>query len=361
MRIIMKGILFLLKKIGIFLLSFFLYALIVSLFFRADNGSAVIFPDWVAGFGLIVPLIASFSGDIYRLFKKAKNGVNTEKGTKLPKTAKKQTQLAENLLEEIETCVSLSNSTTRIYLFVEWYDEVLAHTEVLMNLKKVKFKSPPSLDYYRLKDEFQWHLCDAIVREKDETIKDIKEKYRNSKEFQIKAVEKFELDISRVESRFSKDTAELASKSLSELKHLVGVSESNIAVQPQHEEDLELLRIDVMEGHDFEYWCATALELNGFSHVEVTKGSGDQGVDILATKDGVKFAFQCKRYKSPLGNSPVQEVYAGKSFYDCHACGVITNQSFTDGAKDLALKLGVILWDRTWIIEQLQKKYKDQD
>lgn len=226
-----------------------------------------------------------------------------------------------------------------------------------MRLNKVKFKSLPSLDHHRLKDEFQWHLCDAIVREKDEAIKDIKEKYRNSKEFQVKTVEKFERDISWVESRFSKDTAELASKSLSELKRLVGISESNVDSPPQHGGDWDLLKIDAMEGHDFEYWCAEALRNSGYTDVEVTKGSGDQGVDILATKEGIKFAFQCKRYNSPLGNTPVQEVFAGKSFYGCHACGVITNQYFTPGAKELADKTGVILWDRDWITEYLRQKY----
>ena len=50
----------------------------------------------------------------------------------------------------------------------------------------------------------------------------------------------------------------------------------------------------------------------GFVNVEVTQGSGDQGVDILAQKDDVKYAIQCKRHKNPLGNTPVQEVNAGK-------------------------------------------------
>ena len=30
-----------------------------------------------------------------------------------------------------------------------------------------------------------------------------------------------------------------------------------------------------LEGHDFEYYCAGILRLNGFENVEVTRGSGD--------------------------------------------------------------------------------------
>ena len=47
------------------------------------------------------------------------------------------------------------------------------------------------------------------------------------------------------------------------------------------------LVMDVLEGHDFEQFCAELLENKGFVDVEVTKGSGDYGIDILAEKEGV--------------------------------------------------------------------------
>lgn len=117
--------------------------------------------------------------------------------------------------------------------------------------------------------------------------------------------------------------------------------------------EAQMLSIDLMEGHDFEYWCAGLLRKIGFSHVEVTPGSNDQGVDILAQKDDVKYAIQCKRYSHDLGNTPVQEVHAGKSMYNCHVGVVLTNQHFTKGAHDLAKATGVLLWDREWIKSNL--------
>ncbi|MGX8706223.1 MAG: restriction endonuclease, partial [bacterium] len=66
-----------------------------------------------------------------------------------------------------------------------------------------------------------------------------------------------------------------------------------------------LAQIDRMEGHEFEYWCAWVLSHNGFNNVEVTLLSGDQGVDVIAYRHGKKYAIQCKRYKSALGNKPV--------------------------------------------------------
>ena len=114
------------------------------------------------------------------------------------------------------------------------------------------------------------------------------------------------------------------------------------------EEELE--HIDKMDGHAFEYWCSDLLRKNGFTNVSVTQGSGDQGVDVLAKKDDIKYAFQCKCYSSDLGNTTVQEVHAGKAFYGCQVGVVITNRYFTKGAQALAEKTGVLLWDRTGLV-----------
>lgn len=104
--------------------------------------------------------------------------------------------------------------------------------------------------------------------------------------------------------------------------------------------------MDEMEGHDFEYYCADLLADNGFSDVQVTRGSGDFGVDILARQGDVTYAVQCKCYDGPVGVAAVQEVYAGRDFYDCMVGVVMTNQYFTNPAKQLAGKLKIILWDR---------------
>ncbi|MCD7929654.1 MAG: restriction endonuclease [Clostridiales bacterium] len=108
----------------------------------------------------------------------------------------------------------------------------------------------------------------------------------------------------------------------------------------------QALDFDKMEGHQFETYCADVLRGNGFSNVRVTQGSGDQGVDILAEKEGVKYAIQCKCYSSDVGNKAVQEVFSGKNFYDCHVAVVLTNQHFTASAQELAQKTGVLLWER---------------
>mgnify|MGYP002765135888 CR=1 FL=1 len=118
--------------------------------------------------------------------------------------------------------------------------------------------------------------------------------------------------------------------------------------------EYQLSSIDLMEGHDFEAWAAEVLREMGFRRVQVTQASGDQGVDVLAEKDGIRYAVQCKRYTADLGNTPIQEVHAGKDYYHCHVGVVLTNRYFTASAKALAAQTGTLLWDRDWIKRRLQ-------
>lgn len=113
--------------------------------------------------------------------------------------------------------------------------------------------------------------------------------------------------------------------------------------------------MDNMSGIEFESYCAELLRANGFSEINLTARSGDQGVDILAEKDGVKYAVQCKKYSSPLGNTPVQEVTAGRAIYGCHIGVVMTNSTFTQGARDAADATGTLLWGREKVLDMAQK------
>lgn len=111
-----------------------------------------------------------------------------------------------------------------------------------------------------------------------------------------------------------------------------------------------------MEGHEFEYFCADLLKNHDFCDVEVTKGSGDYGIDILAEKDGVTYAIQCKRYAAPVGVKAVQEAYAGRDYYDRMVGVVMTNQYFTTPAVEAAKKLKILLWDGGYIESMMEEE-----
>ena len=114
--------------------------------------------------------------------------------------------------------------------------------------------------------------------------------------------------------------------------------------------------MDMMEGHEFEFFCAELLKKNGFLEVEVTRGSRDYGVDILAQKEGVTYAIQCKCYNTPIGINAIQEAYAGRDYYDCMVGVVMTNQYFTTPAVEVAKKLKILMWDRGYLDSMLEEE-----
>ena len=96
------------------------------------------------------------------------------------------------------------------------------------------------------------------------------------------------------------------------------------------------------DGHAFENWVASALSGFGWD-AQVTKASGDQGIDVVASKFGKKIGLQCKLYSSAIGNRAVQEAFAGKMYYGLDKVGVLSNASFTESAQSLAAATGVLL------------------
>ena len=114
---------------------------------------------------------------------------------------------------------------------------------------------------------------------------------------------------------------------------------------------------EIMDGDEFEDYCARLLMHTGFTHIKQTPASHDFGCDILAYKDGIKYGIQCKSYSAPVGVSAVQQAYAGKDFYDCMVGVVMTNNVYTLPAIEAAAKLKVILWDG----EDIQKMEENID
>lgn len=119
--------------------------------------------------------------------------------------------------------------------------------------------------------------------------------------------------------------------------------------------DTDMEIVDQMKGPEFEEFVASVLKAIGYEKVKVSGTAGDQGVDVLARKDGETYAIQCKRYGNKLDNTPVQEIYAGAQHYNSDKAAVMTNNYFTDGAKQLARSTGVILWDRDELMKMMEQ------
>lgn len=115
-----------------------------------------------------------------------------------------------------------------------------------------------------------------------------------------------------------------------------------------------LVLADVVTGVDYELFVADILRAAGWSIV-MTPASGDHGADIIANRDLVRVAIQCKLYSSPVGNSSVQEVYSAKDFYGCDAGIVVSNADYTKAARKAATNLNVDLVHHDTLVAAMEK------
>lgn len=103
--------------------------------------------------------------------------------------------------------------------------------------------------------------------------------------------------------------------------------------------------IDEMSGVEFEEFVAAQLRTRGWG-VTRTASAGDYGVDLVAKKDGIRMAVQCKRLAKAVGVAAVQQVVSGALQHGCNQTVVVTNQAFTKAAHRLATTHGCRLVGR---------------
>ena len=106
----------------------------------------------------------------------------------------------------------------------------------------------------------------------------------------------------------------------------------------------ELEYATIKDGYNFEKYVAKLYRKLGY-RVEVTKKSGDQGADVIAYKDNLKYVIQAKFYNNPVGNKAVQEVVGAIGMYNADKGIVVTNSTFTKSAIELAKANNIELID----------------
>lgn len=102
--------------------------------------------------------------------------------------------------------------------------------------------------------------------------------------------------------------------------------------------------VRTLSGPDFERHVAETYRRLGYS-VNVTKRSGDYGVDVIANKGTERLAIQTKQYSGSVGNDSVQEAHTGKMMYNCTAAAVVCTSTFTSAAQATARVTNVELID----------------
>ena len=94
-----------------------------------------------------------------------------------------------------------------------------------------------------------------------------------------------------------------------------------------------------MNPYQFEHLIKRLLEEMGYENVEVTSGSHDKGVDVVADIElgisRVKEVIQVKRQKSNIGQPVVNQLRGSLGLFDAARGSIITTGGFTKGAKEI--------------------------
>ncbi len=110
--------------------------------------------------------------------------------------------------------------------------------------------------------------------------------------------------------------------------------------------NLRLSNVDTMDGLDFEKYIASILKKQGYSNISLTE-QYDYGVDIIATRDGICWGIQVKRYSGLVKAEAVRQVVTGLRVYGCDRAMLITNSVFSRVAVQLANSNECVLIDRS--------------
>lgn len=101
-------------------------------------------------------------------------------------------------------------------------------------------------------------------------------------------------------------------------------------------------KVPYERGMDYENDCLQEFKNFGWS-ASKTPAGGDKGVDILATKESVTIAVQCKNWSNKINIGAVQEVYSGKDYYNADFSIVLSESGATAQALELSGKLKTLI------------------
>lgn len=159
----------------------------------------------------------------------------------------------------------------------------------IMKRSNIKFKVS---DYYETLDRLKSHL--TVKKKLAEHYADIANNAENENEF-YQSINSC-LEVLEWMSQFEKygvyKIFEKPSDDIKKIKDGMDISIERFRKRMEKSGQITYSDYDIMEGHQFEYFCADILRKNGFSNVTVTQGSGDHGIDILADKYGVSYAIR---------------------------------------------------------------------
>jgi restriction system protein len=184
-------------------------------------------------------------------------------------------------------------------------------------------------------EKFKSHLLQFKSQDKQKIFRYFLERYGENYEEFIKYLKHF---FQEQNITFSKSVVEYIEQTKKEME--IEYFEQTLLKSTQKQD----YNIDNMDGYEFEKFLVSLFTDMGHK-VDHTPASRDQGADLILLKHGEKIAVQAKRCNAPITNKAVQEVVGSINFYKADIGMVVTNNTFTASACELAKANNVKLID----------------
>lgn len=113
---------------------------------------------------------------------------------------------------------------------------------------------------------------------------------------------------------------------------------------------------------EFETFIAKLFQKMGYQ-TEVTRKTGDYGVDVIAKKDDDVIAIQVKKnsHGNNVGDSVVQNTLGGMWKYKANKAIIITTSDFTTMAHEQARSAPIELWNKKTLHQMVRKYFVEQN
>jgi restriction system protein len=110
-----------------------------------------------------------------------------------------------------------------------------------------------------------------------------------------------------------------------------------------------------MSWQEFEQLTGETFRRLGFRIEETGQGGADGGLDLLLTKDGHRYAVQCKHYRAKVGAPVVRDAVGVAVHIRAHAVYVVGLSGFTKAASDYARGKPVHLIDGRQLLRMIEQ------
>lgn len=107
----------------------------------------------------------------------------------------------------------------------------------------------------------------------------------------------------------------------------------------------------------FERLVSRLLIAEDFDGARIVGQSGDHGADVIASKNGIRWLFQVKRWKSPVGVSVIDETLKAANLYSAKVPVIVASNGFDYAAKEHQNMLQMSgvplqLWDIPMLVQR---------